>query len=270
MSPNPGWARLRRTLLVLAAATATLAAPATALAAPPANIVGGEEASTADRPWLVALVSAKYYPNRANVSHQFCGGTLVTPTKIVTAAHCVSGLQAKYVQVVAGRTDLRTQAGDVRQVSAIAVHASYRSVEKGDDVAVLTLSQALNRRTLPVVASTDTNLYAAGTTAAIMGWGDTYAGQGDGSPTLLAATVPVTSNADCTDAYGRRYLKAKMVCAGYPEGGVDTCQGDSGGPFVINGKLAGVVSWGDGCADPGVPGIYTRLTSYSGWISNNL
>ena len=54
-----------------------------------------------------------------------------------------------------------------------------------------------------------------------------------------------------------------MVCAGYSSGGVDTCQGDSGGPLIIGGVLAGIVSWGDGCADAQYPGIYTRLTTFS-------
>jgi secreted trypsin-like serine protease len=94
----------------------------------------------------------------------------------------------------------------------------------------------------------------------ILGWGRTAA---DGQPSryLMQATVSVTSDEDCTKAYSS-YKPDAMVCAGVPQGGVDSCQGDSGGPLIVNGRLAGITSWGEGCAAAGKPGVYTRLASY--------
>jgi len=73
--------------------------------------------------------------------------------------------------------------------------------------------------------------------------------------------VPVTSNAVCSDAYFE-YDSSAHVCAGFPQGGVDTCQGDSGGPLVAGGKLIGITSWGAGCARAGFPGVYARVATY--------
>jgi secreted trypsin-like serine protease len=76
--------------------------------------------------------------------------------------------------------------------------------------------------------------------------------------------VPITTDAACTAAYQGDYQPTAMFCAGVPEGGLDSCQGDSGGPFVVGGKLVGIVSWGIGCARPGLPGVYTRVATYAG------
>ena len=87
---------------------------------------------------------------------------------------------------------------------------------------------------------------------------------------LQYVRVPAISNAACNNAYGGS-IKQSMICAGYPgEGGKDACQGDSGGPLVCNkdGKaiIAGVVSWGNGCALQGYPGVYSRTTHVLNWI----
>ncbi|AHI00605.1 serine protease [Kutzneria viridogrisea] len=225
------------------------------------NIVGGTKASTSTYPFVVFLTDSTGF--------QFCGGTLVKPNKVVTAAHCTVGESAANIRVVAGRDDKQSTAGTVSKVSKIWIHPSYQDATKGSDVSVLTLSTSLTQFTpLPLAATTDTALYKEGTAATILGWGDTTEG-GSASRYLLKATVPLTSDATCKKAYGE-YSSTAMVCAGYPQGGTDTCQGDSGGPLVAGNKLIGITSWGQGCAEAGYPGVYTRVATYSSLITQQL
>ncbi|SDC66766.1 serine protease [Actinokineospora iranica] len=241
---------------VVAAGAATVSA-AQADQAPPAVqpfVVGGEAADIADFPYIVALTTADGFP--------FCGGSIAAPTKIVTAAHCVQGSEPGELAIVSGRTDLTAAGGVTAEVASIWVHPEYDNPAVKADVAVLTLSTPLPATPIPVAAAADTALYAEGTPTTIAGWGRTSEG-GPASDTLRKAAVPLTSDATCATAYGPDFVPASMVCAGLPEGGVDTCQGDSGGPLVAGGKLIGVVSWGEGCARPGKPGVYTRLNAFS-------
>ncbi|MET8830516.1 serine protease [Streptomyces sp. NPDC004610] len=258
-----GLNRARKTALTLAActaaaATALVGAPAVAA---PAPIVGGTTTTTTAYPYVMQITDAS--------QNQFCGGTLVTPTKVVTAAHCMVGETTSSVRVVGGRTYLNGTNGTVARVSRIWIHPDYRSVTSGDDIAVLTLSTSMPYTTLPYVAPSDTGVYAAGASARVLGWGTTREG-GASSNQLRTATVPTVSDTSCRTSYGTRFVASDMVCAGLTSGGVDTCQGDSGGPLVIGGRLAGVTSWGDGCARAGYPGVYTRLTTFSSLVTTQI
>ncbi|GGR18402.1 S1 family peptidase [Streptomyces griseomycini] len=255
----PGLTRARKA----AAAAATAAAAAALLAAPsaaaaPQPVVGGTTTTTSAYPFMMQITDAS--------QDQFCGGTLVSPTKVVTAAHCMVGETTSSVRVVGGRTYLSGTNGTVARVSGIWIHPDYRRVTRGDDVAVLTLSTPMPYTPVGYVSSSDTSVYAAGTTARVLGWGTTSSG-GSSSDQLRTATVPTVSDASCRGSYGSRFVQSDMVCAGYSAGGVDTCQGDSGGPLLIGGRLAGITSWGDGCAAAGYPGVYTRLTTFSGQVA---
>ncbi|ACU39678.1 serine protease [Actinosynnema pretiosum subsp. pretiosum] len=243
-------------LAVFLSVLAVLCGGGVATAAAEPRVVGGTRASIAEHPWVVFLAGT--------TGSQFCGGTLVAPTKVVTAAHCVAGTAPERLVVVAGREDKRTQAGETLRVARIWKHPFYSSAEQGSDVAVLTLARPVANRVLPL-ASADP---APGTVAKVLGWGRT-AEIGAASQVLLGANVPVMSNQDCTADYAR-FDPAAMVCAGYPRGGIDTCQGDSGGPLVANGALIGVTSWGEGCARPGQPGVYSRITAYRALIDQQL
>lgn len=115
---------------------------------------------------------------------------------------------------------------------------------------------------------------AVGDTCFITGWGTLQSG-GSQPSKMQVATVPIVSQADCSKAYGRRNIHESMVCAGYPEGGIDSCQGDSGGPMVCRGadglfNLHGVTSWGYGCAAPGKYGVYARVTYLTTWINDEI
>ncbi|MFD1149282.1 S1 family peptidase [Saccharothrix hoggarensis] len=224
------------------------------------RVVGGERVPIAAHPWVVYLTDAGGF--------QFCGGTLVAPTKVVTAAHCVNGRTPRNTRVVAGREDKRSGDGVVARLSRIWVHPDYVTADQGDDIAVLTLRTPVDYTPLPLAGPSDEALYQPGTNGWVLGWGRTSE-QGPSSRYLLRATVPVMADQDCRAAY-LQFDPAEMTCAGYPEGGVDTCQGDSGGPFVAGGKLIGVTSWGEGCARPGKPGIYTEVKAYSAELQEQL
>ncbi len=236
----------------------TLLGGGAATAAEP-RVVGGSRVSIADTPWVVYLADAK--------GTQFCGGTLVAPTKVLTAAHCTTGFAPKISRVVVGREDK----ADTDQGTAIAVddvwrHPAYTSADRGFDVAVVTLRRPAPAT--PLDLADDPKLYAAGTKATALGWGRTSE-QGAPSRYLLGVTVPVVSDESCKESYGL-FQPESMVCAGVPEGGVDTCQGDSGGPLVADGKLIGVTSWGEGCARKGKPGVYSRVLTYRAVIEEQL
>ncbi|NBM20697.1 serine protease [Streptomyces sp. GC420] len=246
---------------VVATAAALLVGVAPAAGAATAPIVGGTTTTTTAYPYVMQITDTS--------SYQFCGGTLVSPTKVVTAAHCMTGETTSSIRVVGGRTYRNGTNGTVSNVSKIWVHPNYSSSTMSNDVAVLTLSTSMPYTPIGYVASTDTGYYAAGTTARILGWGTTSSG-GSSSNQLRTATVPMVSTSGCTSAYGSEFISSTMVCAGYSSGGVDTCQGDSGGPLVINGKLAGITSWGYGCADADYPGIYTKLTTFSSLVTTQI
>ncbi|MEV4231495.1 serine protease [Streptomyces bobili] len=256
-----GITRARKAAALVAAsaaavATALLSAP-TAVAAPQ-PIVGGSTTTTTAYPFMMQITDAS--------QNQFCGGTLVSATKVVTAAHCMVGETTGSVRVVGGRTYLNGTNGTVSRVSKIWIHPDYTDATNGDDVAVLTLSTSMPYTKASYVTSSQTSLYAAGTTARVLGWGTTSA-SGSSSNQLRTATVPIVSNSSCASSYGSDFVASDMVCAGYSSGGVDTCQGDSGGPLLIGGVLAGITSWGEGCAEAGYPGVYTRLTTFSSLVS---
>ncbi|NIH82011.1 S1 family peptidase [Amycolatopsis viridis] len=241
--------RFTRSMAALAAVIAACAVAPAAQAEP--GVVGGVPANIADYPFTVALTDPS--------GLQFCGGTLVAPDKVLTAAHCAQGESPSALRVVSGRTRLSGRDGTVSTVSHVWVHPKFKDATKGYDVAVLSLTQPVSGQPLPLATKDDPG-YQAGTEATILGWGNT-APMGDSSDVLLKATVPITSDDYCAKAYSQ-YIPTAMVCAGYPQGGVDTCQGDSGGPLVAGGHLIGVVSWGEGCAEPGKPGVYARVGSY--------
>jgi secreted trypsin-like serine protease len=251
-----------------AAALATAATAAALLVGAPAaqadvhaGIVGGSTTTTTTYPFMMQITDAS--------QNQFCGGTLVSATKVVTAAHCMVGETTSSVRVVGGRTYLNGTNGTVSRVSKIWINPSYTDATNGNDVAVLTLSTSMSYTTAPYVASTDTAVYATGATARILGWGTTSE-SGSSSNQLRTATVPIVSNTSCASSYGSDFVASDMVCAGYTSGGVDTCQGDSGGPLLIGGVLAGITSWGEGCAEAGYPGVYTRLTTFSSLVTTQI
>lgn len=265
-----------RTLLPLAAAAALLALALPAQGAvPQPRIVGGQPVAIAEMPWIVFLDAGV-----GGRDAWSCGGTIVAPHFVLTAAHCVidAGKVLKPTQVrgVAGRTDLRAQDGVPFEITRIAVHPDYdrnRDVEGGPyDAALLWTSVDLPFTPLPLATTADASAYAAGVSARIAGWGLTSPSGGT-TDVLMSAGVPIVSDEECAQRDQVPLSEAQaMVCAGFPAGGVDTCQGDSGGPLTVVSAtgatiLAGIVSWGYECAAANRPGLYTRVALLGRWIA---
>ncbi|MER5500655.1 MULTISPECIES: trypsin-like serine protease [unclassified Streptomyces] len=258
--------------LVAAAAAIPFASPARA--AEDGIVVGGQPAHVKDSPWVVALSSRdRFGEARAG---QFCGGVVVAPKKVLTAAHCLSrealGVEVGAVRdlrVIAGRDDLRETGGQEIPVRSTWTNPAFDPVTNAGDLAVLTLADALPEKSTIQMAGAGDEAYAPGTGAVVYGWGDT-SGNGDYAWSLRSAKVSVLPDSACAQAYpgGRNgtYDPSAMLCAGELLGGYDACQGDSGGPLVARGRLIGLVSWGNGCARAGNPGVYTRISAAIGWM----
>ena len=232
------------------------------------KIVGGKPAQPGQFPWQVSL-GVSWIPEAAGA--HFCGGTIYNDRWIVTASHCVDGNTPDTIVVTAGTIDLKS-GGQRRSVARILMHSEYTSADAGHDVALLELLDPLalddkNLKALPLLRGEhDQAPVADGAPASTSGCGVTQQG-GTVSSTLNFVDVPVVSNATCNQPLSYDgAIQADMVCAGNPQGGTDSCQGDSGGPLVGSGKLAGIVSWGEGCAQPLKFGVYTRVPTYSSWI----
>ncbi|MCL4156527.1 UNVERIFIED_CONTAM: hypothetical protein GTU68_059876, partial [Idotea baltica] len=236
-----------------------------------ARIVGGTEADENEYPWLAQLITT------GRSSYFFCGGSLISPEYVLTAAHCVQGDRPNDIQVVLGshdRSESETSSITV-DVEEIIVHESYNSRTYVNDIALIKLSDPVTftEEISPVcLPFSYQSLDITGETATASGWG-TLEENGRTSSVLMKVDVPLISRADCgaTTDYSSSSIKAGMLCAG--ENGKDACQGDSGGPLVWENAdgyniLLGATSWGVGCARDGYPGVYTDVRSYTSWITD--
>lgn len=229
------------------------------------RIVGGVDADIAALPWQVAVLDAQYY--------QYCGGSIIAAQWVLTAAHCEVAVGDR---VGAGHSRLNTMRtnGQIRTVTQVIPYTGFRSPEYGKDVALLKLNSPLdlsgpNAKAIALATEADAQFFAAGAVATVSGWG-TLRSNGSSPNALQRVDVDISTAASVRAAYGS--LSADQL--GAARAGKDACQGDSGGPLIVrkNGAplLAGVVSWGEGCARAGYPGMYARVASFNAWIVSKI
>jgi len=237
------------------------------------EIVGGQPAEPGEWPWQVMVRPGGY----------LCGGTLIAADWVVTAAHCVYDNGELFaptsVSVKLGEYDrtVRETSEQTRSVSQIIAHEEYDERNNNNDIALLQLSSpAIMNEMVASIGLVSTamegSLASTGSDAFVTGWGTTAEG-GNAATKLMEVSVPIVSNTQCNRSYG--IITDNMLCAGYENGGKDSCQGDSGGPLVIQDsqgvwQLAGVVSFGYGCARADFYGVYTRVSRYENWIREHV
>lgn len=232
------------------------------------EIIGGQPAEVGEWPWQAHIKAGS----------RFCGGVLVAPVWVLTAAHCLYDRNRKLVTeeiwVTLGDYDqtISEPSEQHYRTQQVILHPGYNPVYYYHDLVLLQLSEAaLLTNTIapiaPIVSPADDALVADGTLATATGWGVTSE-HGVRSAPLMEVAVPLVSNAACNQVYGT--ITDNLLCAGYDQGEKDSCQGDSGGPLVVpdgvgGWKLAGLVHSGFGCARPGYYGIYLRASAYVAW-----
>jgi secreted trypsin-like serine protease len=224
-----------------------------------ARIVGGVDVADGNNAFVVLL--------RDRRDNFQCGASLVAPTLLVTAAHCIP-VVGQQGSAVVGRTD-RTDVtrGAVHRFTSIFVHPGYRRADGGNDLAFIELSEpVLGIEPLGIVPVQNLDALA-GLPVTVAGWGALREG-GPGPNRMQEVEVDVDTSVRCAQAYPREFDQASMFCASRLR--KDSCQGDSGGPIFLKPEGAapiqvGVVSWGYGCARPESPGVYTRLDSQELW-----
>ena len=256
------------------------------------QVVGGSTTNASEFPWQAALVFDASFGGTDN-QRQFCGGSLVTPYIVVTAAHCLfdtdpdclapppapcvdapggdgtRALDANDVDVIVGRTTLSGSGGEERNAAANYINGAYDPNTAVADLGYVKLETPIaTQPRIDIVDRDNLQAWRVGAATRVSGYGRTQEGGPSGSDTLLFATVPVINDTVCANpfVYGSGFVPLAQICAGFLAGGIDSCQGDSGGPLqtaagAASGttRLVGVVSFGEGCAQPNKPGVYTRI-----------
>lgn len=247
---------------------------------PTFRVVGGEESLPGRWPWMAAI-----FLHGSRRTEFWCGGSLVGPRHVLTAAHCTRDskqrpFSPRQFTVRLGDVDLKRDdepsSPETYQVVEVLAHPRFSRVGFYNDIAVLVLERTARRSRYVIPICLPPARYRhepfVGYKPTVVGWGTTYYG-GKESTVQRQAQLPVWRNDDCDQTYFQP-ITSSFICAGYPEGGKDACQGDSGGPLMLKVEghwiQIGIVSFGNKCGEPGYPGVYTRITEYTDWIRENM
>ncbi|XP_053218333.1 serine protease 27-like [Podarcis raffonei] len=239
------------------------------------RIIGGKDSQDGEWPWQVSIrLDGAYH----------CGGSLITDQWVITASHCFKLLSTpSNFTVMLGVLKLSSPGPHsiTTAVKRIILNPKYEGDLKSGDIALLQLDRPVNfsQRIVPICVPDSDVVFPPGHMCWVTGWGDVQGrDKQQTSDILQKLEVPIISTNTCNALYHQdsgeliltRGIKNDMICAGFAAGHRDACQGDSGGPLACrmgdSWLLAGVVSWGEGCAQKNRPGVYARVTSYQSWI----
>jgi len=237
-----------------------------------ARIVGGKVAQPYSYPWMVRVRACSGY-----ACTRMCGGTLVSDRAIVTASHCIPPYAQQGLITLGAHEYYNERALNVT-IQSIHQHPGWNKQTRINDIAVIILTEsvAFNAKVQPACLPNKDHCFAPGTACIATGWGYIKEG-GPRSSLLREVPVRMMTNEHCNSAdYYNGRIKDGMLCAGYNEGQRDACTGDSGGPLVCpidtnmgtRWVLAGVTSWGVGCARFKRPGVYSNVAEFSDWIGS--
>ncbi|XP_012529672.3 trypsin-1 [Monomorium pharaonis] len=226
------------------------------------RIINGENVAPGEIPYQVSL-------QKTSDSFHFCGGSIINPNFIVTAAHCVEDKLPVDIKIVAGTVNL-DHPRVTRTVKQIIIHKKYDSTNSWlNDISLIRVftpfipSNDIGFATLPK----QDEIVQEEATARVSGFGR-LSSNGPGSRILQKAIIYIAKQEYCNEMYNGNIYNTH-ICANNPNISQGSCKGDSGGPLIVNGKLVGLVSWAKGCSLTDYPTVYTRVPSYIDWIKEN-
>jgi len=249
------------------------------------RIVGGKDAFIGEAPWQALVKEERFF---GLWRYNKCGAVLISHNWVITAAHCNSGLfgslqvifgehNLKSIETIASERGLVERSPVVRKAKRVVMHPKYNHLTLENDLALIELDSDVDydQHIQPICLPEKGNDFID-SEAYVSGWGVLSYKERTLPPVLQIVKVPIMSNKKCEKMYrkAKHNLVARktILCAGYAFGGKDSCEGDSGGPLAVREgpdarwTLAGIVSNGIKCAEPNLPGIYTRISEYDDWI----
>ncbi|XP_025158310.1 serine proteinase stubble isoform X2 [Harpegnathos saltator] len=247
---------------------------------PETRIVGGKDAPFGRWPWQVSVRRTSFFGFSS--THR-CGGAVLNENWIATAGHCVDDLLTSQIRIRVGEYDFSSVQERLpfveRGIAKKVVHPKYNFFTYEYDLALVRLESSLTFAAhISPICLPATDDLLIGENATVTGWG--RLSEGGTLPSVLQeVSVPIVSNDRCKSMFLRagrhEFIPDIFLCAGYETGGQDSCQGDSGGPLQVRGKdgryfLAGIISWGIGCAEANLPGVCTRISKFVPWILKNV
>lgn len=223
------------------------------------RIVGGQPINIRRVPYQVSI--------QRNGGH-WCGGSLIRSNVVLTAAHCFYDISsASDLKVRVGST-YSNRGGRLLQATSLINHQLYNPNSDQYDITLIKMSESVMNTDTTRLIPLNKDDIPTRTPCYVSGWGQTSEENETLPLQLRGVRLNTFDQKSCANANRPHPVYDSNICA-YAKG-KDSCQGDSGGPLAANGKLIGIVSWGVGCADPGYPGVYTRVSSYIEWIQKNI
>ncbi|XP_042228076.1 trypsin-1-like [Homarus americanus] len=236
------------------------------------KIVGGNDTMPGEFPYMLEFLDLAYGPG-----FLLCGAVIYNENWAITGGQCVYGQDLEnpqYLRVVAGEHDVTVDEGTEQTVALkrIILHENYNGFYLYNDIALLELAEPLEFNAyVSTIALPEQDQQSSGDCVAT-GFGTLSEG-GYYASILQKVTLPIVSDEECRAVYGEDTVQDNMLCAGVKEGGKDACAADAGGPLACENEgsryLAGLVSWGTGCARPNFPGVYTEISYFVDWIKEN-